>query len=180
MRRGRPRAGVVNDVPAARWRGGREARRTVANRALLNQRWRAGPDAGARAAGRDRGSATLWVLAVGIVLVAGGMAGALVGAARTGSQQAGAAADLGALAGAARVIEGAEAACARAAQLVAANGGRLTACTVDGLDLVVTVEVVVSPLQRTAVASARAGPVEDATWEGGSYVSAARSVDGST
>ena len=117
--------------------------------------------------GRDRGSATLWVLAVGILLVAGGMAGALVGAARTGRQQAGAAADLGALAGAARVIEGADAACARAGQLVAANGGRLTACTVDGLDLVVSVEVLVSPLQRAAVASARAGPVEDLTWEGG-------------
>jgi secretion/DNA translocation related TadE-like protein len=117
--------------------------------------------------GRDRGSATLWVLAVGILLVAGGMAGALVGAARTGRQQAGAAADLGALAGAARVIEGADAACGRAGQLVAANGGRLTACTVDGLDLVVTVEVLVSPLQRAAVASARAGPVEDVTWEGG-------------
>jgi secretion/DNA translocation related TadE-like protein len=157
----------MNDVRSVRWRG-REARSAVANRALVNQRWRAGPDPGERAAGRDRGSATLWVLAVGILLVAGGMAGALVGAARTGSQQAGAAADLGALAGAARVIEGAEAACARAAQLVAVNGGRLTACTVDGLDLVVTVEVVVSPLQRTAVASARAGPVEDVTWEGGS------------
>jgi secretion/DNA translocation related TadE-like protein len=112
----------------------------------------------------DRGSATLWVLAVGLLLVGAGLAGASVGAARVGRQQAGVAADLGALGGAVRVVEGADAACARAAELVAANGARLTSCLVDGLDLLVTAEVTVPPLHRTATATARAGPVESA-WE---------------
>jgi secretion/DNA translocation related TadE-like protein len=116
-----------------------------------------------RARGRaDRGAATLWVLAVGLALVAAGAAGAAVGAARVARHEARAAADLGALAGAMRIVEGPEGACARAATLVARNGGRLAECTVDGLDVVVTVEVVVTPLPgltRTARAKARAGPI---------------------
>jgi len=111
--------------------------------------------------GRDRGSASLWVLAVGLVLVAAGAAGAAVGSARVARHEARVAADLGALAGAMRVIEGEPAACARAAELVVANHGRLASCRVDGLDLVVRVEVTVHPLRgavRTASAAARAGP----------------------
>jgi secretion/DNA translocation related TadE-like protein len=127
---------------------------------------------------RDRGSATIWALALGLLLLSFGTAGASVGAARAGRQQAGVAADLGALAGAARVVEGAEAACARAGELVAANGGRLTGCAVDGLDLVVTAQVTINLLRRTAVASARAGPVGD-VGQGGGQASAARSLDGS-
>jgi secretion/DNA translocation related TadE-like protein len=112
--------------------------------------------------GRDRGSASLWVLAVGLSLVAAALAGAAVGAARVGRHEARAAADLGALAGAARVVEGDGAACGRAGELVVANGGRLVACEVAGLDLIVRVEVVVTPLpglDRVARAAARAGPV---------------------
>jgi secretion/DNA translocation related TadE-like protein len=110
----------------------------------------------------DRGAATLWVLAIGLVFVVAGLAGAAVGAARVAKHQAQAAADLGALAGAARVIEGEEAACGRAADLVGRNGGRLTRCVVDGFDLIVAVEVKVTPLPgitRTARKEARAGPV---------------------
>lgn len=110
----------------------------------------------------DRGAATLWVLAIGLVFVVAGMAGAAVGAARVAKHQARAAADLGALAGAARAIEGEEVACARAADLVGRNKGRLTRCVVDGLDVVVAVEVRVTPLPgitRTARQEARAGPV---------------------
>ena len=91
-----------------------------------------------------------------------GVAGAAVGAARVGRHEARTAADLGALAGAMRVLEGPEAACARAGELVSRNGGRLAACTVDGLDIVVAVEVDVTPLPgltRTARAAARAGPI---------------------
>jgi secretion/DNA translocation related TadE-like protein len=61
-----------------------------------------------------------------------------------------------------RAVEGEEAACARAAELVSANGGRLTGCRLDGLDIVVTAEVAVTPLpglETTASAAARAGPV---------------------
>jgi secretion/DNA translocation related TadE-like protein len=113
---------------------------------------------------RDRGAASLLLLAIGLVLVAGGMAGAAVGAARVGRHQARVAADLGALAGAVRVIEGEAVACSRAAEFVTANGGRLTSCRADGLDLIVRVEVTVTPLPgltRTASAGARAGPITD-------------------
>jgi secretion/DNA translocation related TadE-like protein len=111
---------------------------------------------------RDRGAASILVLAIGLVLVAAGIAGAAVGAARVGRHQARTAADLGALAGAARAVEGAEVACERAGRLAFANGGRMTACRVDGLEIVVEVEVVVRPLPgltRDASAAARAGPV---------------------
>lgn len=111
---------------------------------------------------RDRGSASIWVLAVGLVLLAAGLAGATVGAAHVAQHRAQTAADLGALAGAARAFQGRPTACARAAQLVAANGARLTGCTLDGLDLTVTVEVAPAPatgVGRPATATARAGPV---------------------
>lgn len=110
----------------------------------------------------DRGAASIFVLAVGLVLVAAGLAGAAVGAARVGRHEARTAADLGALAGAARAIEGHAAACAQAARLVAANDARLTSCRVDGLEIVVAAEVVVTPLPgltRRATAAARAGPL---------------------
>ena len=55
---------------------------------------------------RDRGSASLWLLAVGLTLVMAGMAGAAVGAARVAKHQARVAADFGALAGAVRTLDG--------------------------------------------------------------------------
>ncbi|WP_041831812.1 Rv3654c family TadE-like protein [Actinoplanes sp. N902-109] len=113
---------------------------------------------------RDRGAASLFVLAIGLVLVSAGMAGAAVGAVRVGRQQARTAADLGALAAAMRVVEGSGAACARAAEIVGRNGARLTACRVAGLDVEVTAGVGVTPLPGLtgqAVARARAGPVAD-------------------
>jgi secretion/DNA translocation related TadE-like protein len=114
---------------------------------------------------RDRGSASLWLLAVGLILVAIALAAAAIGAARVARHQAQVAADLGALAGAARVLEGQDAACARSAAFAAENGGRLRSCLLDGLDLQISVEVAVPVLpalpgpERTATASARAGPV---------------------
>ena len=111
---------------------------------------------------RDRGAATIFVLAVGLVLVAGGIAGAAAGSARIGRHRAQAAADLGALAGAVRAIEGSAAACGQAARFVNANSGRVTACEVRGLEIVVHAEVVITPLPgltRHAQAAARAGPV---------------------
>ncbi|MEV1287757.1 Rv3654c family TadE-like protein [Micromonospora sp. NPDC049679] len=119
----------------------------------------------ARRLADDRGAASLWLLAVGLVFVAAGLAGAAVGAARVARHQARVAADLGALAGAARAIEDQQAACERAAHIVAANGGRVTDCVVDGLDLILTVTVTVEPLPglfRVANASARAGPINTA------------------
>ena len=102
---------------------------------------------------RDAGSASIWLLAAGFVVVSLGVGVALVGAAATGRHRAQVAADLGALAGARYAVLGAGTACDRAGRIVAANGGRLIACRLDGLDLVVTVGV------GPALASARAGPV---------------------
>jgi secretion/DNA translocation related TadE-like protein len=110
----------------------------------------------------DRGAATIFVLAVGLVLVAAGIAGAAVGSARIGRHRAQAAADLGALAGAAQAIEGADAACGQAARFVAANSGRVTSCEVNGLEIVIRTNVTITPLPgltRHAEAAARAGPV---------------------
>jgi secretion/DNA translocation related TadE-like protein len=79
-----------------------------------------------------------------------------------GRHRAQVAADLGALAGAAHAIEGQEAACAAAAGFVAANAGRMSFCEVQGLEIVVQVEVTLTSLPgpaRQARAAARAGPV---------------------
>jgi secretion/DNA translocation related TadE-like protein len=124
--------------------------------------WVRGGGPAGRGHDRDRGSASLWLLALGLVLVAAGIAGAAIGAARVARHEARVAADLGALAGAARTLDGPVAACGRASAFVSANGGRLTTCRVDGLDLQITVEVSVVPLRgltRIAEATARAGPV---------------------
>lgn len=125
--------------------------------------WRPRPgDVDQRRRGSDRGSASIWVLATGLVLLAAGLAGATVGAAHVAQHRAQVAADLGALAGAVRAWQGEPAACARAAELAVANGARLTRCTLAGLDLTVTVQVtpaLAAGLAGPATATARAGPV---------------------
>jgi secretion/DNA translocation related TadE-like protein len=110
----------------------------------------------------ERGGATVCLLAVGLVFVLVGLFGAALGAARTARHQARNAADFGALAGAGRALDGDGVACGRADELARANGGRLVACRLDGLDVIVTTEVRVAPLPwltRTATATSRAGPV---------------------
>jgi len=112
----------------------------------------------------DRGAASVFLLAIGLVFVAAGIAGAAVGAARVGRHEARIAADFGALAGARHAIEGEAEACDLAARLVAANGARITSCEVDGLEIIVRVDVTVMPLPalvRHATAAARAGPVDE-------------------
>jgi len=115
-----------------------------------------------RRAGRERGSATVWVLSTGLVFVVVAIAIAAVVAATVARHRAQSAADLAALGAALRAWESPAAACDRAAELAARNGATLVACRVDGLDAIVTVEVVPSGLAGLGVAraSARAGPVE--------------------
>ncbi|MFI1994612.1 Rv3654c family TadE-like protein [Actinoplanes sp. NPDC020271] len=116
---------------------------------------------------RDRGAASIFVLAVGLFLVAAGIAGAMAGAARVARHVARNAADLAALAGAGRAIEGAEVACAAARQYAEANGARLTSCQVSALEVIVRAEVSVRSSALKAAAAARAGPVEqEAAWPG--------------
>jgi secretion/DNA translocation related TadE-like protein len=83
---------------------------------------------------RERGSASILVLGVGLVVVLFGAASSWVGAATVARHQAETAADLGALAGAQRSVLGDRVACARAGRIVRANGGGVLACSVEGGD----------------------------------------------
>ncbi|MGC9668198.1 Rv3654c family TadE-like protein [Planosporangium sp. 12N6] len=115
-----------------------------------------------RASGSERGSASLWVLGVGLAVLTFAGAVAAVGSVLVADHRAEAAADLGALAGAARAGEGRSAACDRAGQVAAANGARLMECRLDGLDVVVDVEVEPAGVGRPVGpgrARARAGPI---------------------
>ncbi|MFJ6149982.1 Rv3654c family TadE-like protein [Micromonospora profundi] len=110
----------------------------------------------------ERGGATVLLLAVGLVFVLVGLFGAAVAGTGMAAQRAAVAADLGALAGAARAIDGDVVACAAARDIAGRNGGRLVGCRLEGLDALVTVEVVFTPLPgltRAAASTARAGPV---------------------
>ena len=111
----------------------------------------------------ERGSATVWVVALAGVLAAIGVAAVLVGAAVVGRHRATTAADLAALAAAEHAVRGAPGACAAAGEVAGANGARLTACTVgDGavVEVAVAVPVRLGPLGVSrAGARARAGPV---------------------
>ncbi|QZY29382.1 Rv3654c family TadE-like protein [Nocardioides coralli] len=109
---------------------------------------------------RERGSASLLVVAclslLLLVTAALGVAGAMVRAHRTAQ----AAADLAALGGAAAGQRGGDA-CATAERLADANGARMTACRLAGPDVVVQVAVA-GPRwlgqPHDLGASARAGP----------------------
>jgi secretion/DNA translocation related TadE-like protein len=95
------------------------------------------------------------------VLMAFTIGGVCVGAAVIARHKAQSAADLAALAAAVRLVDGSVAACAQASVVAVAMGTSVARCTVEDLDVAVTVEVPVS-FGRTgfglARASARAGP----------------------
>jgi len=86
-------------------------------------------------------------------------AGAYLGSVVVARHRAQAVADLAALAAAARLPAGAAAACARARAVAHEMRVDHAECGVDGLDVVVTVEVAVA-FAGTARAAARAGPVD--------------------
>lgn len=104
------------------------------------------------------------LLAVAMIAVLAAMTGggAYVGAAVVARHRAQAAADLAALAAAARLAGGHSAACEQAAVIARAMHSAVTRCDVEALDVVVAVDVPVM-LGRigsgTAHATARAGPV---------------------
>ncbi len=95
------------------------------------------------------------------VLIAVGVGAAHVGAAVIARHRAQATADLAALAAAARLPAGAENACAAAGRLAGAMAMSLAGCTVEGLDVVVTVHAkpgIGARWMGLATAVARAGP----------------------
>jgi len=85
-------------------------------------------------------------------------AGAYLGSVVVARHRVQAAADLAALAAAARLPSGAAAACARATAVAHEMRVDDTQCGVDGLDVVVTAQVAVA-FAGVARAAARAGPV---------------------
>jgi secretion/DNA translocation related TadE-like protein len=127
---------------------------------VTDRGWRIGA-ALSRAGRADQGSASIWLLGIGLMVVTLALMLTTVGTALIARQRAQAAADLGALAGAALIVAGERSACDRAQELVTANGGRMLTCQPDGLELIVTVEVPVAGL-GAAKASARAGPIGSA------------------
>lgn len=110
----------------------------------------------------DGGVATVLVLSLALVLaLVGGLAASLAAVA-VARQRSAAVADLAALAGAARAVDGPAAACARAEQLAADNGATLLSCRLVGSVAEVVAQVrPAGPLGRLGAASARAraGPV---------------------
>ena len=110
----------------------------------------------------QRGSATVWVVALSAVLALVGAAAVLVGAAVVARHRATTAADLSALAAAGRTVLGDAGACAAAQGVAAANNAELTRCTVGAgavAEVAVSVSVRLGRLGvHTATATARAGP----------------------
>jgi secretion/DNA translocation related TadE-like protein len=97
------------------------------------------------------------------VLLAITTGGVCVGAAVIARHRAQASADLAALAAAGRLADGAGQACAQASALATVMRTTATQCTVDELDVIVTVDAPVSFGRigvGTARAAARAGPVD--------------------
>ncbi|MGI5161943.1 Rv3654c family TadE-like protein [Microbispora sp. CA-102843] len=111
---------------------------------------------------RERGSATIWTIALMTAVWAVAMVVVQVGVARVARHRAQSAADLGAL-GAARVaLAVPDQACDRAEAITVANGASLRSCSLSGgvAEVAVTVRFAVPLLgPATAAASAKAGPV---------------------
>ena len=118
------------------------------------------PDRGRVSGPRDRGSASVVVVAL-IAVVVSTTAGALVlaGVVRA-SHQARLGADLSAVAGALRLRDGASASatCAEAARIASTNGTSLQTCSVRGSDVTVVVAASSPTWPEPATARARAGP----------------------
>lgn len=148
--------------PAVRPRGDSDSHGIAPGRGRFRSRR---PDTERHRDGRadaQRGGATVLLLALGLVFVLVGTFGAAVAATGMAAQRASVAADLGALAGATRALDGDAVACASAADIAQRNAGRMVDCVVDGLDVLVAVEVTFTPvpgLTRVAASTARAGPV---------------------
>ncbi|MEU5859721.1 Rv3654c family TadE-like protein [Nonomuraea sp. NPDC047529] len=112
---------------------------------------------------KERGSATLWGVALmGLLMaIAGGLAS--VGAVRVARHRVDGAADLSALAAARSAIVDPEGACGRASALARRNGVRLVACEITGevadvrTSLSITLPIAGT---HTLTGRSRAGPVE--------------------
>ncbi|MGN9843728.1 Rv3654c family TadE-like protein [Nonomuraea sp. H19] len=118
---------------------------------------------------RERGSATLWGVAVMGLLMAVATAFATVGSVRVARHRVNTAADLSALAAARHALLDPEGACARALALAARNGVQLTRCEItDEIADVWTSLPISLPIvgAHTVTGRSRAGPAEATPIEG--------------
>lgn len=115
---------------------------------------------------RERGAAVVLSVAVIGVLTAVTVAILVVAGAVTASHRARLAADLAALAGARRLqaAVSAESACREARRVASLNGAEVQRCSVEGMDLEITVVVPTSTWPSPANARAKAGPDRDSTF----------------
>ncbi|MFI7228572.1 Rv3654c family TadE-like protein [Nonomuraea angiospora] len=112
---------------------------------------------------KEKGSATLWGVALMGLLMAVATAFATLGSVRVARHRVHSAADLSALAAAKLAIMNPETACARAAALAGQNGVKLTQCKItDEIADVWTSLSISLPIlgSRTLTARSRAGPAE--------------------
>jgi secretion/DNA translocation related TadE-like protein len=94
--------------------------------------------------GRDRGSATIWTVSLGLVLWAAATAALLIGSALVARHRAESAADLAALAGARAALAGGDA-CLPASRVAAAVGARIGQCRAEADGVVFVVAEVTLP-----------------------------------
>ena len=110
----------------------------------------------------DAGVATVYAcLGVVIMLAVLGLALQL-GAAALARQRAETGADLAALAGAGKVLQGPDVACANVVRVAVVNEVTVESCSVSGPDVLVIVrtQVRAGPISGSATGRARAGPVD--------------------
>ena len=110
----------------------------------------------------DRGVATVYTCLGIVVLVAITGLAVHLGAATLARQRAETGADLAALAGAVKVLQGPDVMCASVIRVAVANGVEVQTCSVVGTDVLVTVtaRAGTGPFAGNASGRARAGPVE--------------------
>jgi secretion/DNA translocation related TadE-like protein len=112
---------------------------------------------------RDRGVATVYACLGIVVLFALTGLALQLGAATIARQRAETGADLSALAGAGKVLQGPDVACAAVVRVAVANKVDVQSCTVTGADVLVMVvaRAGAGPFSGSATARARAGPVQE-------------------
>ncbi|MGI5268455.1 Rv3654c family TadE-like protein [Nonomuraea sp. CA-218870] len=111
----------------------------------------------------DRGSATLWGVALMGLLMTVALAFATAGSVRVARHRAHDAADLSALAAAELALVDPEGACARAAALARQNGADLSSCAITGAVADVRTSLTISLPgfgARTVTGRSRAGPAQ--------------------
>lgn len=113
--------------------------------------------AAARAGRRERGSATLLVLAVSLAVVVAGSAVLVLAEFAWARARLSAAADLAALAAAEHAFEGQSAACAAAQRIALRGGATALSCVLHGTDVQVTASAP-APAGLAALAAAAGHP----------------------